>query len=72
MAEAAGPRAGLALLDGLHDTLPGNHRLPAVRADLAERAGDVELARASYLVALELCGNDIERSHLSARLDGLG
>ncbi len=71
VAEAFGPGAGLALLDGLDAALPGNHRLPAVRADLAQRAGDVELARVSYRAALELCRNEVERAHLAARLDGL-
>ena len=48
VAEVEGPRAGLALLAGLDDVLPDNHRVAAVRADLARRAGDIELARASY------------------------
>lgn len=66
--EAEGPRAGLALLEGLDAAMPGSHRLPAVRADLARRAGDIELARISYALAVERCGNEIEREHLAARL----
>ncbi len=71
--EASGPRAGLAVLDGLDATLGLNHRLFAVRADLAHRAGDVELARASYTRALALCTNEVEREHMAIRranLDG--
>jgi RNA polymerase sigma-70 factor (ECF subfamily) len=68
VAEAQGPRAGLALLTRLDDALRDNHRLGAVRAELAHRAGDMQLARASYHRALDLCANDVERAHLSARL----
>lgn len=68
VAEAQGPRAGLVLLTGLDDILRDNHRVAAVRAELAQRAGGVELARASYRTALELCHNEVERAHLSARL----
>lgn len=68
VAEAQGPRAGLALLTGLEDVLPENHRVAAVRAELAQRVGDTELARASYRLALDLCPNEAERSHLRARL----
>ena len=71
VAEAEGPRAGLALLTGLDDMLCDNHRLAAVRAELARRAGTVEVARASYRRAIELCTNDVEREHLRERLDGL-
>jgi len=72
VAEARGPRAGLALLSGLDDLLPGSHRLAAVRADLAHRAGDVDAARASYRQAIELCANEAERAHLTGRLRALG
>jgi len=68
VAEAHGPHAGLALLAGLDDILDTSHRLAAVRGELAFRAGDTELARTSYRRALELCGNEIERAHLCARL----
>ncbi len=69
VAEAEGPRAGLALLAGLDDALPDNHRVAAIRAELARRAGDTELARASYRAAIDLCANDVERAHLRAGLD---
>ncbi len=71
VAEADGPRAGLTLLDGLDDLLAGNHRLHAVRADLARRAGDRVLAAASYRRALEECGNPVEHAFLSGRLAAL-
>ncbi len=71
VAEAAGPRSGLAMLDGLDALLPNHHRLHAVRADLARRAGDVDLARRAYTNALHLCSNEVEQAHLSARLKAL-
>ncbi len=71
LAEAEGPRAGLDLIAGLEGELVGNHRLEAVRAELARRAGDMDVARSSYRHALELCSNDAERDHLTRRLDSL-
>jgi RNA polymerase sigma-70 factor (ECF subfamily) len=68
VAEAEGPQAGLSLLGGLDDVLFDNHRVAAVRAELARRAGDTELAQMSYMVALNLCANEVERDHLAARL----
>lgn len=68
VAEVEGPAAGLALLTGLDEALPRSHRVAAVRADLARRAGDLVLARASYHRAIELCGNEVERLHLRSRL----
>jgi RNA polymerase sigma-70 factor (ECF subfamily) len=69
--EVQGPRAGLALIAGLDDVLRDNHRVTAVRAELARRVGDTELARASYRTAIDLCSNDVERTHLMARLDAI-
>jgi RNA polymerase sigma-70 factor (ECF subfamily) len=71
VAEARGPRAALALLAGLEEVLGDSHRLAAVRAEVAQRAGDLDLARAAYRAAIELCPNDVERTHLRARLDAL-
>ena len=71
VAEDEGPRAGLALISGLDEVLPDNHRVAAVRAELARRVGDVDLARAAYRTAIRLCSNDVERTHLRARLDEL-
>ncbi|KGN41532.1 RNA polymerase sigma factor [Knoellia aerolata] len=69
VAEAEGPRRGLALLDGV--TLSG-HRLPAVRGELQARAGDLDRARESLAEAVALCENEIERRHLESRRDALG
>ena len=71
VAEVEGPRSGLALLAGLDDVLPDNHRLAAVRAELAQRVGDLDLARAFYRKAIGLCSNDVEQAHLRARLDAV-
>jgi len=67
VAEAHGPREGLAALAGLDDDLAHSHRLPSVRAELLARAGDVEAADAAYALAIERCGNDAERALLRAR-----
>jgi RNA polymerase sigma-70 factor (ECF subfamily) len=64
VAEASGPHAGLALLDGL--VLPG-HRLPATRAELLARAGRLDDARTSYDEAIGRCANLAERAHLIER-----
>lgn len=71
VAEVDGPQAGLDILAGLDNVLPDNHRVAAIRADLAQRAGDTVLAKTSYRQALDLCGNDVERAHLAHRLDAL-
>jgi RNA polymerase sigma-70 factor (ECF subfamily) len=71
VAEVEGPRAGLALIAGLDEVLRDNHRVAAVRAELARRVGDTELARISYCKAIGLCSNDVERTHLRARLDAI-
>ena len=68
VAEATGPREGLALLDGLDALLEDSHRLAAVRGELARRAGDLDLAAASYRLALDRCGNAVERAHLERQL----
>ena len=71
VAEAQNPRAGLDLLSGLDDLLPDNHRVAAVRAELAQQAGNIELSLVSYRKALDLCTNEVERAHLHGRLDEL-
>ena len=68
VAEASGPRAGLAALDGID--IPGSHRVPAVRAELLARCGDAEGARAAYDDAIAACRNDTERAHLLERAAG--
>jgi RNA polymerase sigma factor (sigma-70 family) len=71
VAEAEGPAAGLALLDGLDDELPRHHRLPATRAELLRRLGDRDGALEQYDQALERVGTDTERAYLTARRDEL-
>ncbi|MDR6863021.1 DUF6596 domain-containing protein [Phycicoccus sp. 3266] len=71
VAEAHGPEAGLAALDGLEGELAHGHRLAAVRAELLSRAGDADGARAAYALAIERCGNDAERALLVRRRDAL-
>lgn len=68
VAEADGPIAGLAVLDGLD--LPG-HRLPATRAELLLRADQYDAARAAFDQAIALCDNYAERAHLRNRRDDL-
>jgi len=67
VAEADGPQAGLALLDGLDAALPHHHRLPAVRAELLSRAGRDDEALAAFELAIERCANAAERAHLEGR-----
>jgi RNA polymerase sigma-70 factor, ECF subfamily len=71
VAEAEGPSAGLALLDGLDEELPRHHRLPATRAELLRRLGDRAGALEQYDQALERVRTDTERAYLAARRDEL-
>ncbi len=64
VAEADGPLAGLALLDGVD--VPG-HRLPGVRGELLLRAERYDDARAAFDEAIAACANDAERAHLVRR-----
>ncbi|MFD9126937.1 RNA polymerase sigma factor [Kitasatospora sp. NPDC059571] len=68
-----GPEAGLALLDALDGTgeLRGYHLLPAARADLLRRLGRTAEAAAAYRAALDLVGNEPERSTFTRRLADL-
>ena len=67
VAEADGPQAALAALEGIDARdLPG-HRLPAVRAELLARAGLHAEARAAYDEAVARCANEAERAHLEER-----
>lgn len=68
VAEAEGPSAGLALLEGAE--MPG-HRLPAVRGELQARAGLTRAAVQEFDAAIALCDNDAERRYLSGRRDSL-
>jgi len=69
VAEHEGPDAGLALLEGLDDLLPLGHRLPATRAALLARSGQVAAAVAAYDLALDRCGNESESRHLRHERD---
>jgi predicted RNA polymerase sigma factor len=66
--EADGPRAGLAALALLHDTLP---RHTAVAAYLHERDGDTETAARLYAEAARKAPNLAERDHLTRQASRL-
>jgi RNA polymerase sigma-70 factor, ECF subfamily len=66
VAEAEGPAAGLALVDGL--ALDGYQYFHSTRADLLRRLGRGDEARASYERALELARGEAERSFLRRRI----
>ncbi|WP_083751121.1 RNA polymerase sigma factor [Kribbella sp. ALI-6-A] len=68
---AVGPKEGLALLEPL-DTdgrMKDHHRLEAVRAHLLEMSGDLDGARASYLLAARRTTSMPERDYLQKRAD---
>jgi RNA polymerase sigma-70 factor, ECF subfamily len=67
VAFAAGPQAGLALLDPLGEQLADYQPLFAARAELLLRAGDVNGARAAYARAIALSANAVERDELERR-----
>jgi predicted RNA polymerase sigma factor len=62
VAEADGPQAGLAALDGVDPGLP---RYTAVTAYLSERAGDLGQAAALYAEAARAAASTAERDHLT-------
>ncbi len=66
--EADGPDAGLAMLEGLELQLPDNHRVHAVRADLARRSGADAIARDAYAKAMAMCDNEVEHRYLAGQL----
>ena len=69
-----GPAAGLALLDGLEGDprLATDHRVPAVRAHLLERADEPVAAREAYLAAVRLAVNPQLQRYLAGRATALG
>lgn len=69
VAEASGPEAGLAALEGVR--MPDSHRPFAVAAELLARAGRIAEARESYQQALTRCRNETESEHLRGRLSAL-
>ena len=71
---AAGPEAGLALLETLTSdpSLERYHRLPAARADLLERLGRFSEARGEFERAASMTRNARERDVLLARARSAG
>ena len=70
VAEAEGPEAGLAIVDGLD--LDDYRYLHSTRAELLRRLGRADEAREAYERALELAPDDAERRLLERRLGELG
>jgi RNA polymerase sigma factor (sigma-70 family) len=64
---AAGPAAGLAILDGMDGALVGSHRYEAVRAHLLEMSGDTDGAIEHYRAAARLTTNLPEQRYLTTR-----
>ncbi|WP_133805509.1 RNA polymerase sigma factor [Kribbella caucasensis] len=73
VAMATGPKEGLALLEPLDSDgrMKNHHRLEAVRAHLLEMSGDVEGARASYMLAARRTTSVPEQNYLKSRADKL-
>ena len=67
VAEADGPRAGLALLVGLDAALGESHALHTARGELLLRAGDAAGGAAALERAAALAGNTAVRAHLGRR-----
>jgi RNA polymerase sigma-70 factor (ECF subfamily) len=67
VAEAGSPEAALSLIDGLDETLPRNHLVPAVRAELLGKLGRRAEAAGAYDEALRLVRTEAERTHLTHR-----
>jgi len=70
---AAGPRAGLALLEPLLDDsrITGYQPLHAAHAELLWRSGDLRRAVEAYRRAIELSANAVERTELERRLGAI-
>lgn len=66
VAEAAGPRAGVDLLDAV-EGLDRTHGLHLARAELLRRAGDERAAADAFARAAELAGNDAVAAHIARR-----
>jgi len=66
-AMAAGPSAGLALLDGLDERLGDHHRIHSVRAHLLEMAGDTDAAIDEFRVAASRTDSLREQQYLTTK-----
>src|SRR5207244_13072216 len=66
---AFGPQAGLELVDNLmpEPSLKSYHLLPAVRADLLNKLGRLDEARAEFARAASLAQNTRQRTFLRCR-----
>lgn len=58
----------LAIVDSLEDSLREYQSFHATKASLMQRSGNIEEAKVSYIKAIELSVNDLERQFLNARL----
>lgn len=69
VAMAAGPAAGLALVDALsgNPSLENYHRLPSIRGDLLFKLGRFDEAQSEFTRAAALTRNTRERSMLLER-----
>jgi RNA polymerase sigma-70 factor (ECF subfamily) len=65
---AAGPAAGLRLLEPLADELSAFAPFHLARADMFRRTGQLELAREAYRLALDLTQNQVEREFIQGRI----
>jgi RNA polymerase sigma factor (sigma-70 family) len=74
VAQVRGPQSALIELDAIADLpgLLGHYRVDAVRAHLAEQAGDRETARVLYLRAAQYSLSRPEQRHLLHRAQRLG
>ena len=71
VAMADGPRAGLALLDGISG-LDQYHLFHSARAELLERADERPAARLAFRTARALAASPAEQRHLDRRIAALG
>ena len=69
VAMVEGPKAGVAVLDGVRSELAGHHRWHAVRGQLLTRAGSRYEAAAELRTAAGLTPSEVERAHLTALAD---
>jgi RNA polymerase sigma-70 factor, ECF subfamily len=71
VAQAFGPERGLALVDGLgvSGELADYHLWHSARAELLVRLGRHAEAESAFRRALQLATNDVDRRHLSRRLE---